>query len=63
MFNPARSAGRVGQSLWRTGYVFIHREAEIYHENASKDGGWEGTRPFRIVTVKTPRSAVPITSY
>lgn len=41
--------------------VFIHREAEIYHENASKDGGWEGTRPFRIVA-KTPRSAL-ITSF
>ncbi|MGU0043309.1 FAD-binding oxidoreductase [Escherichia coli] len=29
--------------------VFINREAEIYNENASKAGGWEGTRDFRIV--------------
>lgn len=37
--------------------VFINREAEIYNENASKVGGWEGTRDFRIVA-KTPRSAL-----
>lgn len=41
--------------------VFINREAEIYNENASKAGGWEGTRDFRIVA-KTPRSAL-ITSF
>ncbi|SUX84448.1 nitric oxide dioxygenase [Citrobacter koseri] len=41
--------------------VFINREAQIYSENASKNGGWEGTRPFRIVA-KTPRSAL-ITSF
>ncbi len=29
--------------------VFIGREAEIYQQNASKTGGWEGTRAFRIV--------------
>ena len=29
--------------------VFINREAQIYSENASKNGGWEGTRAFRIV--------------
>lgn len=50
MFNP----GREVLDAWGKAYgvlanVFIHREAEIYHENASKDGGWEGTRPFRIV--------------
>lgn len=50
MFNPG---GEV-LDAWGKAYgvlanVFIHREAEIYHENASKDGGWEGTRPFRIV--------------
>ncbi len=62
MFNP----GREVLDAWGKAYgvlanVFIHREAEIYHENASKDGGWEGTRPFRIVA-KTPRSAL-ITSF
>lgn len=41
--------------------VFINREAQIYSENANKNGGWEGTRPFRIVA-KTPRSAL-ITSF
>ncbi|MGS9159919.1 NO-inducible flavohemoprotein, partial [Salmonella enterica subsp. enterica serovar Infantis] len=41
--------------------VFIHREAEIYHENYSKYGVWECTRPFRIVAT-TPRSAL-ITSF
>lgn len=40
---------------------FINREAQIYSENASKNGGWEGTRAFRIVE-KTPRSAL-ITSF
>ncbi len=34
--------------------------AEIYQQNASKTGGWEGTRAFRIV--KTPRSQL-ITSF
>lgn len=41
--------------------VFIGREAEIYQQNASKTGGWEGTRAFRIVK-KTPRSQL-ITSF
>lgn len=62
MFNP----GQEVLDAWGKAYgvlanVFIHREAEIYHENASKDGGWEGTRLFRIVA-KTPRSAL-ITSF
>lgn len=37
--------------------VFIQREGEIYQQNAAKHGGWEGTRPFRIVS-KTPQSAL-----
>ncbi|VTQ42616.1 Nitric oxide dioxygenase [Streptococcus pneumoniae] len=41
-------------------YLSIARP-EIYNENASKAGGWEGTRDFRIVA-KTPRSAL-ITSF
>jgi nitric oxide dioxygenase len=37
--------------------VFINREAELYKAHATQPGGWEGTRPFRIVA-KTPRSAL-----
>ncbi len=53
-----RSAGRVGTKSWRTGLtsLFIGKP-EIYHENASSDGGWEGTRPFRH-RCETPRSAL-----
>lgn len=62
MFSP----GREVLDAWGKAYgvlanVFINREAEIYNENASKAGGWEGTRDFRIVA-KTPRSAL-ITSF
>lgn len=50
MFSP----GREVLDAWGKAYgvlanVFINREAEIYNENASKAGGWEGTRDFRIV--------------
>lgn len=37
--------------------VFIKREGEIYQQSATKKGGWEGTREFRIVS-KTPQSAL-----
>ena len=37
--------------------VFIHRESEIYQANASKTGGWEGTR-----TAAAPSSATAIFS-
>ena len=62
MFSP----GQEVLDAWGKAYgvlanVFINREAEIYNENASKAGGWEGTRDFRIVA-KTPRSAL-ITSF
>lgn len=62
MFSP----GQEVLDAWGKAYgvlagVFINREAEIYHDNASKTGGWEGTRAFRIVK-KTPRSAL-ITSF
>lgn len=62
MFSP----GQEVLDAWGKAYgvlanVFINREAEIYNENASKVGGWEGTRDFRIVA-KTPRSAL-ITSF
>ncbi|MXF46776.1 NO-inducible flavohemoprotein [Raoultella sp. Lac2] len=62
MFGP----GQEVLDAWGKAYgvlanVFIHRESEIYQANASKTGGWEGTRAFRIVK-KTPRSAL-ITSF
>ena len=62
MFSP----GQEVLDAWGKAYgvlanVFIHRESEIYRDNASKNGGWEGTRAFRIVK-KTPRSAL-ITSF
>lgn len=41
--------------------VFIKREGELYQQNASKSGGWAGTRPFRIVS-KQPQSDL-ITSF
>lgn len=62
MFSP----GQEVLDAWGKAYgvlanVFINREAQIYSEHAEKTGGWEGTRPFRIVS-KTPRSAL-ITSF
>jgi nitric oxide dioxygenase len=62
MFSP----GQEVLDAWGKAYgvlanVFIGREAEIYQQNASKTGGWEGTRAFRIVK-KTPRSQL-ITSF
>jgi Hemoglobin-like flavoprotein len=62
MFSP----GQEVLDAWGKAYgvlanVFINREAQIYNEHAEKVGGWEGTRPFRIVS-KTPRSAL-ITSF
>ncbi|WP_052282260.1 NO-inducible flavohemoprotein [Kluyvera genomosp. 1] len=62
MFSP----GQEVLDAWGKAYgvlagVFINREAEIYRESASKTGGWEGTRAFRIIN-KTPRSAL-ITSF
>ena len=56
MFSPGRGTGRRGKAYGVLANVFINREAQIYSENASKNGGWEGTRAFRIVE-KTPRSA------
>lgn len=60
------SPGQEVLDAWGRAYgvlagVFINREAEIYQANANKIGGWEGTRPFRIVE-KTPQSAL-ITSF
>lgn len=62
MFSP----GQEVLDAWGKAYgvlagVFINREAEIYQDNAAKNGGWEGTRAFRIVA-KEPQSAL-ITSF
>ncbi len=57
----AGSARCTGKAYGVLANVFIGREAEIYQQNASKTGGWEGTRAFRIVK-KTPRSQL-ITSF
>lgn len=39
--------------------VFINREAEIYQDNAAKNGGWEGTRAFRIVAKEPQTHLLP----
>ncbi|TDX16504.1 nitric oxide dioxygenase [Buttiauxella sp. BIGb0552] len=62
MFSP----GQEVLDAWGKAYgvlagVFINREAEIYQQNAAKNGGWEGTRAFRIVA-KEPQSSL-ITSF
>lgn len=62
MFSP----GQEVLEAWGKAYgvlagVFIKREAEIYQDNAAKNGGWKGTRAFRIVA-KEPQSAL-ITSF
>jgi len=62
MFSP----GNEVLEAWGKAYgvlagVFVQREAQLYHENAEKTGGWEGTRAFRLVA-KKPQSAL-ITSF
>ncbi|MFP1591845.1 hypothetical protein ACLB1M_20190 [Escherichia coli] len=57
MFSP----GQEVLDAWGKAYgvlanVFINREAEIYNENASKAGGWEGTGDFRIVANTAQRA-------
>ena len=62
MFSPGQDVlDAWGKAYGVLANVFIGREAEIYQQNASKTGGWEGTRAFRIVK-KTPRSQL-ITSF
>lgn len=41
--------------------IFINREAEIYHKNADKTGGWDGLREFCVIN-KQQQSDV-ITSF
>lgn len=56
MFSPGEEVLEAwGKAYGVLANVFIQRESEIYQGNASKNGGWEGTRAFRIV--KKPRVA------
>lgn len=60
------SPGEEVLTAWGKAYgvladVFIKREDQIYQQNASKSGGWTGTRTFRIVS-KEAQSAL-ITSF
>ncbi|MGP3592101.1 NO-inducible flavohemoprotein [Vagococcus sp. WN89Y] len=60
------SPGQEVLDAWGKAYgvlagVFINREAQIYDEHAQKEGGWTGTRAFRLLN-KTPQSAL-ITSF
>ncbi|AUV00136.1 NO-inducible flavohemoprotein [Phytobacter ursingii] len=62
MFSPGKDVlDAWGKAYGVLASVFIQREAQLYTENASKIGGWEGTRPFRLVE-KTEQSAL-ITSF
>ncbi|CZF84193.1 Flavohemoprotein [Grimontia celer] len=60
------SPGQEVLDAWAEAYgvlaqVFINREEEIYQQNAGSNGGWRGTRTFKLVS-KTPESEV-ITSF
>ncbi|USH02243.1 NO-inducible flavohemoprotein [Grimontia kaedaensis] len=60
------SPGQEVLDAWAEAYgvlaqVFINREEEIYQQNADSNGGWRGTRTFKLVS-KTPESEV-ITSF
>ncbi|KEA50223.1 dihydropteridine reductase [Mangrovibacter sp. MFB070] len=50
MLNPGQDVldawGKAYQAL---AGIFIRREAAIYQSNQNQDGGWQGTRPFRLV--------------
>ncbi|MCL6744542.1 NO-inducible flavohemoprotein [Kosakonia sp. R1.Fl] len=59
MFSP----GQEVLDAWGKAYgvlagVFINREAQIYSEHAEKVGGWQGTRPFRLVEKKTQSALI-----
>lgn len=62
MLNPPQAVlDAWGKAYGALADIFIHREAEIYQANVGKSGGWQGTRPFRLVE-KTRQSDV-ITSF
>ncbi|MEN3752232.1 NO-inducible flavohemoprotein [Mangrovibacter sp. SLW1] len=62
MLNPRQDVldawGKAYQALAE---IFIRREAEIYQNNLNKEGGWQGTRRFRLIA-KT-RESETITSF
>ncbi|WP_325891020.1 NO-inducible flavohemoprotein [Grimontia sp. NTOU-MAR1] len=52
------SPGQEVLDAWAEAYevlaqVFINREEEIYQQNEMSNGGWRGTRTFRLVSKKT----------
>lgn len=60
------SPGQEVLDAWAEAYgvlaqVFINREEEIYQQNEVSEGGWRGTRTFKLIS-KTPESEV-ITSF
>ncbi|MFT8211007.1 MAG: NO-inducible flavohemoprotein [Symbiopectobacterium sp.] len=62
LFNPgAEILDAWGKAYDVLANVFIQREQAIYQDAASQHGGWEGTRPFRIV--KKQAQSTLITSF
>lgn len=60
------SPGQEVLDAWGKAYgvladIFINREADIYHQNAEKAGGWDGLREFRIAAKQ--RQSDVITSF
>lgn len=46
--------GEAVLNAWAAAYgvladIFINRETQIYQENAQKEGGWQGLRPFTVI--------------
>ncbi|AIR06359.1 dihydropteridine reductase [Cedecea neteri] len=59
MFSPGQEVlDAWGKAYGVLAQVFINRESEIYQDNAAKQGGWEGTRPFTIVEKKEQSSLI-----
>lgn len=59
MFSPGQEVlDAWGKAYGLLAQVFINRESEIYQDNAAKQGGWEGTRPFTIVEKKEQSSLI-----
>jgi nitric oxide dioxygenase len=59
MFSPGQKVlDAWGKAYGVLAQVFINRESEIYQDNAAKQGGWEGTRPFTIVEKKEQSSLI-----
>ncbi|CZF85075.1 NO-inducible flavohemoprotein [Grimontia marina] len=57
------SPGQEVLDAWAEAYevlaqVFINREEEIYQQNEMSNGGWRGTRTFRLVSKKTESEVI-----